>query len=67
MMFFFIVILTTSIGVSSANSPLEIVIFLFSFGIFASIYYLFGLALIANTGKNMGIDIAINGILNIRD
>ena len=63
MMFvFFIGIGLTSIGVSTANSPIEIAIWLFSVGIFASIYHPVGLALIAKGGKNMGMDIAVNGV-----
>ena len=63
MMFvFFIGIGLTSIGVSTSNSPIEIAIWLFSVGIFASIYHPVGLALIAKGGKNMGMDIAVNGV-----
>ena len=59
---FFVGIGLTSIGASTAQSPLEIAIWLFAVGIFASIYHPVGLALIAKGGKNMGMDIAINGV-----
>ena len=59
---FFVGIGLTSIGASTAQSPLEIAIWLFAVGIFASIYHPVGLALIAKGGKNMGMDIAVNGV-----
>ena len=59
---FFVGIGLTSIGASTAQSPLEIAIWLFGVGIFASIYHPVGLALIAKGGKNMGMDIAVNGV-----
>ena len=63
MMFvFFIGIGLTSIGVSTAKSPFEIAVWLFAVGIFASIYHPVGLALIAKGGRNMGMDIAVNGV-----
>ena len=51
---FFVGIGLTPIGASTAQSPLEIAIWLFAVGIFASIYHPVGLALIAKGGKNMG-------------
>ena len=63
MMFvFFIGIGLSSIGTSTAQSPIEIAFWLFLIGIFASIYHPVGLALIAKGGKNMGMEIAINGV-----
>ena len=62
MLVFFVGIGLTSIGASTAQSPLEIAIWLFAVGIFASIYHPVGLALIAKGGKNMGMDIAVNGV-----
>ena len=63
MMFvFFIGIGLSSIGTSSAGSPLEIAFWLFGLGVFASIYHPVGLALIAKGEKKMGLDIAINGV-----
>ena len=59
---FFIGIGLASIGASSAETPLEIAIWLFALGIFASIYHPVGLALIAKGGNRMGSDIAINGV-----
>jgi len=59
---FFVGIGLTSIGASTAQSPLEIAVWLFAVGIFASIYHPVGLALIAKGGKNMGMDIAVNGV-----
>ena len=59
---FFVGIGLASIGASTAQSPLEIAIWLFAVGIFASIYHPVGLALIAKGGKNMGMDIAVNGV-----
>ena len=63
MMFvFFIGIGLSSIGTSTAQSPIEIAFWLFLIGIFASIYHPVGLALIAKGGKKMGMEIAINGV-----
>ena len=63
MMFvFFIGIGLSSIGTSTAQSPIEIALWLFLVGIFASIYHPVGLALIAKGGKKMGMEIAINGV-----
>ena len=63
MMFvFFIGIGLSSIGTSTAKSPIEIAFWLFLIGIFASIYHPVGLALIAKGGKKMGMEIAINGV-----
>ena len=63
MMFvFFIGIGLSSIGTSTAGSPLEIAFWLFGLGVFASIYHPVGLALIAKGEKKMGLDIAINGV-----
>ena len=59
---FFIGIGLASIGASTAETPLEIAIWLFALGIFASIYHPVGLALIAKGGNRMGSDIAINGV-----
>jgi MFS family permease len=63
MMFvFFVGIGLSSIGTSTANTPLEIAFWLFGLGIFASIYHPVGLAMIAKGDKKMGLDIAINGV-----
>ena len=63
MMFvFFIGIGLSSIGTSTAQSPIEIALWLFLVGVFASIYHPVGLALIAKGGKKMGMEIAINGV-----
>ena len=63
MMFvFFVGIGLSSIGTSTANTPLEIAFWLFGLGIFASIYHPVGLAMIAKGDKKMGLDIAVNGV-----
>jgi len=59
---FFIGIGLASIGASLAETPLEIAIWLFALGMFASIYHPVGLALIAKGGNKMGSDIAVNGV-----
>ena len=59
---FFIGIGLSAIGTSTAQTPLEIGIWLFVLGIFASIYHPVGLALIAKGDKKMGLDIAVNGV-----
>ena len=59
---FFIGIGLSAIGASTAQSPTQIAIWLFTVGLFASIYHPVGLALIAKGDKKMGMDIAVNGV-----
>ena len=59
---FFIGIGLSAIGASTAQSPTQIAIWLFTVGLFASIYHPVGLALIAKGDKQMGMDIAVNGV-----
>ena len=59
---FFIGIGLSAIGASTAKSLTQIAIWLFTFGLFASIYHPVGLALIARGDKKMGMDIAVNGV-----
>ena len=59
---FFIGIGLSAIGASTAQSPTQIAIWLFTVGLFASIYHPVGLALIAEGDKKMGMDIAVNGV-----
>jgi len=59
---FFIGIGLSAIGASTAQSPTQIAIWLFTVGLFASIYHPAGLALIAKGDKKMGMDIAVNGV-----
>jgi len=59
---FFIGIGLSAIGTSTAQSPTQIAIWLFTVGLFASIYHPVGLALIAKGDKKMGMDIAVNGV-----
>ena len=63
MMFvFFLGIGLSSIGTSTAQTPIEMALWLFAIGMFASIYHPVGLAMIAKGGKKMGLDIAVNGV-----
>ena len=59
---FFIGIGLSSIATSTANTPLEMAFWLFALGVFAAIYHPVGLAMIAKGDKNMGLDIAVNGV-----
>jgi len=59
---FFIGIGLSAIGTSTAQSPTQIAIWLFTVGLFASIYHPVGLALIAKGDNKMGMDIAVNGV-----
>lgn len=59
---FFIGIGLSSIGTSTASSPLEMAFWLFGLGVFASIYHPVGLAMIAKGDQKMGLDIAVNGV-----
>ena len=59
---FFIGIGLSAIGASTAQSPTQIAIWLFTVGLFASIYHPVGLALIAKGDKKMGMDIAVNSV-----
>ena len=59
---FFIGVGLAAIATSFAQDPLQIAIGLFVVGMFAAIYHPVGLAMIARGGKNMGMDIAVNGV-----
>ena len=59
---FFVGIGLSAIGASTAQTPTQIAIWLFTVGLFASIYHPVGLALIAKGDKRMGMDIAVNGV-----
>ena len=59
---FFVGIGLSAIGASTAQTPTQIAIWLFTVGLFASIYHPVGLALIAKGDKKMGMDIAVNGV-----
>ena len=58
---FFIGVGLSAIATSFAQSPLQMATGLFVVGLFAAIYHPVGLAMIARGGKNMGMDIGING------
>lgn len=62
MTIFFIGIGAAAIGTSFAQTPLQIGLGLFAVGVFAAIYHPVGLAMVARGGKNMGVDIAVNGV-----
>ena len=62
MFIFFMGMGLTAIGTSTAQTPLQMAFWLFSLGIFASIYHPVGLALIAKGDQKMGLDIAVNGV-----
>lgn len=62
MVVFFIGIGLAAIATSTADSPIEIAVGLFTVGMFAAIYHPVGLSMIARGGASMGMDIAVNGV-----
>ncbi|MEM8972496.1 MAG: MFS transporter [Pseudomonadota bacterium] len=62
MVVFFIGIGFASIATSFVQTPVQMAGGLFLIGMFAAIYHPVGLAMIARGGKNMGLDIAVNGV-----
>jgi MFS family permease len=62
MMVFFIGVGLAAIATSMAHNPIEIAVGLFVVGVFAAIYHPVGLAMVARGTKNMGMDIAVNGV-----
>ncbi len=62
MVVFFIGIGCASIATSFVQTPVQMAGGLFLIGMFAAIYHPVGLAMIARGGKNMGLDIAVNGV-----
>lgn len=62
MVVFFVGIGCASIITSFVETPIQMAMGLFLIGMFAAIYHPVGLAMIARGGKNMGLDIAVNGV-----
>lgn len=59
---FFIGVGLAAIATSMAHTPIQIAVGLFVVGVFAAIYHPVGLAMVARGTKNMGMDIAVNGV-----
>lgn len=59
---FFVGVGLSAIATSAAHTPMQIATGLFVVGVFAAIYHPVGLAMVARGTRNMGMDIAVNGV-----